>query len=95
MAAVIFGIIFTAVGGVLVFGRQGLIIDRRQNRVVQWQGLVVPLRQTFHPLDRFGGVRLDFLRVDKTTTYPIRLKGESFADELEDLGFIRLMRNFI
>jgi hypothetical protein len=27
----------TAVGGVLIFGRQGLIIDRRQNRVVQWQ----------------------------------------------------------
>ena len=95
MAAGIFGIIFTAAGGVLIFGRQGLIIDRRQNRVVQWQGLVVPLRRTVHPLDRFGGVRLDCLRGDKTTTYPVRLKGESPADDLEDWEFIRLMRTFI
>jgi hypothetical protein len=29
VAAVIFGIIFTAAGGVLLFCRQGLIIDRR------------------------------------------------------------------
>jgi hypothetical protein len=82
VAAVIFGIIFTAVGGVLIFGRQGLIIDRLQNRVVQWQGLVVPLRRTVHPLDRFGGVRLDCLRGDKTTTYPVRLKGESPAGDI-------------
>ena len=71
--AVLFGAIFMAVGGLLIFGRSGLIIDRRENRVVQWQGLLVPLRRTIRPLDSFDGVRLDCDREDKTTSYPVRL----------------------
>jgi hypothetical protein len=72
--AVLFGLIFTTIGGLLIFGRSGLIIDRRENRVVQWQGLLVPLRRTVRPLDNFDGVRIDCNRGDKTTTYPVQLK---------------------
>ncbi len=71
--AVLFGAIFMAVGGLLIFGRSGLIIDRRENRVVQWHGLLVPLRRTIRPLDSFDGVRLDCDREDKKTSYPVRL----------------------
>ena len=66
--AVLFGAIFMAVGGILIFGRSGLIIDRRENRVVQWHGLLVPLRRTIRPLDGFDGVRLDCDRQDKKTS---------------------------
>jgi hypothetical protein len=72
--AVLFGIIFMAVGVVLIFGRSGLIIDRRENRVIQWQGLLVPLRRTVQPLDSFDGVRLDCNREDKAKSYPVQLK---------------------
>ena len=73
VAAVLFGLIFMAVGGILIFGRSGLIIDRRENRVVRWQGLIVPLRRTVRPLDGFDGVRLDCNRDGKTTSYPVHL----------------------
>lgn len=72
--AVLVGLIFTAIGGMLIFGRSGLIIDRRENRVVQWQGLLVPLRRTVRPLGTFDGVRIDCNRGDKTTTYPVQLR---------------------
>ncbi|MHB8909703.1 MAG: hypothetical protein ACYDAA_12590 [Syntrophales bacterium] len=78
-AAVLVGLIFTAIGGMVIFGRSGLIIDRRENRVVQWQGLLVPLRRTVRPLDSFDGVRIDCNRGDKTTTYPVQLRKGSDA----------------
>ncbi len=74
--AVLIGLIFTAVGAMLAFGRSGLIIDRRENRVVQWQGFLIPLRRTVRPLDSFDGVRIDCTRINKTTTYPVQLKRE-------------------
>ena len=73
LVAVLVGLIFTAIGGILIFGRSGLIIDRRENRVVRWQGLLVPLRRTVRPLDSFDRVRLDCSRDDKTTSYPVQL----------------------
>ena len=72
-AAVVVGVIFMTVGGILIFGRSGLIIDRRENRVVRWQGLLVPLRRTVRPLDSFDGVRLDRNREGETKSYPVQL----------------------
>jgi hypothetical protein len=54
--------------------RQGrTIIDHRENRVVRWQGLLVPLRRTVRPLDSFDGVRLDCSREGETKSYPVHL----------------------
>ncbi len=72
--ATIVGLVFMVIGGVLIFGRSGLIIDRRENRVVQWQKLFVPLRRTVRPLDSFDGVLLDRRQSKKTTFYPVQLK---------------------
>ena len=68
-----FGLILTAVGGLLIFGRSGLIIDRAQNQVIQWYGLIVPMKRIVHALDQFDVIRLDRSHEDKTTLYPVRL----------------------
>ena len=42
---VLFGSVFAAVGAGLVFGRSGIIMDRGRGRVVQWWGLLVPMKR--------------------------------------------------
>lgn len=79
LVIVIFGSIFTAVGAAMMFGRSGMIIDRRKGTIVQWSGLLVPMKKTTYPLgyhDRIT-IRKDLRRSEKRTyyAYPIVLKG--------------------
>lgn len=73
MASGFFGIIFMIMGAALILGRSGWIIDRRQGRVVEWHGLIVPLKRTVHPLAQFEGVRLDCRREGKTADCSVQL----------------------
>lgn len=75
-----FGGVFAGVGAGLMFGRAGVIIDRRHNTVVKWWGLLVPFKRTEHRLDLYSRITLcrEVRKGDKTTTivYPVRLEGE-------------------
>jgi hypothetical protein len=75
--AVPLGFIFAVVGGVLVFGRNGVAIDRRRRIVVKWWGLLLPMRRAEHQLDLFDRVRMDFTSGDSDSSdaYPISLTG--------------------
>ena len=75
---VLFGSVFAAVGSALVFGRSGIILDRGRGRVVQWWGLLVPMKRVEHMLDAIRQVEMDFSRGDKDSadTWPVKLSGE-------------------
>lgn len=73
----VFGGIFAAVGTALVFGRYGMILDRTRGRVVQWWGLLVPMKRREHLMDAIGQVNLDFSSGDgdSADTWPVTLSG--------------------
>jgi len=75
---VLFGSVFAAVGAGLVFGRSGIILDRGRGRVVQWWGLLVPMKRVEHMLDLIRQVEMDFSRGDSDSadTWPVKLAGE-------------------
>lgn len=74
-----FGAVFATIGAALVFGRRGVIVDRRRKEVRTWWGLLVALGGTERQLEEFTGVRLtrEVRRSDKSsyTVYPVRLGG--------------------
>jgi hypothetical protein len=82
MAAGFFGIVFTAVGVVLLFGRSGVIIDRRRGEVVQWRGLVVPFEWRARALERFDRIRLEIRRDERGASYPVLLRGGDPAETI-------------
>jgi hypothetical protein len=73
----LFGGIFAAVGAGLVFGRWGLILDRTRGRIVQWWGLLVPMKRKEYLIEAIGQVELDLSRGDSDTadTWPVTLSG--------------------
>jgi hypothetical protein len=75
---VLFGGVFAVVGASLVFGRRGLVIDRRQQVVRVWWGLLLPMKSNEYPLERFARVKLsrDAGDSDSGDTYPVHLVGE-------------------
>ncbi len=84
--AIPFGGVFAAVGLGLMTGRSGLIIDRRQGRVVSWYGLLVPMKRKEYFLDYYDRVSLRKERRsgDKRsyTVYPVRLEGRAGAEAI-------------
>jgi hypothetical protein len=85
LVTVIFGSIFTALGTGLVFGRSGMIINRRKRSVVRWSGLLVPMKKTIYPLDYHDRItiRKELRSGEKQTyyAYPIVLQGSHGAGE--------------
>ncbi len=79
LVTVIFGSIFTALGTGLMFGRSGMIINRRKRSIVRWSGLLVPMKKTTYPLDYHDRItiRKELRSGEKQTyyAYPIVLKG--------------------
>ena len=73
-----FGSIFALVGGGLMFGRAGIILDKRRNTLTQWKGLLVPMSKKELPLDECEKVLLkkEIRRSDKSTytVYPVYLE---------------------
>jgi len=75
---IVLGGTFTAVGAVLVFGRTGMILDRRNGLIIRWHGLLVPMKRTEHSLGDVRRVTLtkDSGDSDSPDTYPVRLEGD-------------------
>ena len=78
---VLFGFVFATVGAGLVFGRSGIIIDRTRGRIVQWWGLLVPMKRTVTMLEGIRHVEMNFSEGDSDTaaTWPVCLSGEGIA----------------
>jgi hypothetical protein len=75
---VLFGSVFAAVGAGLVFGRSGIVLDRGMGRVIQWWGLLVPMKRRVYMMDAIRQVEMDFSRgdSDSAATWPVKLSGE-------------------
>ncbi|NUM35791.1 MAG: hypothetical protein HUU50_14700 [Candidatus Brocadiae bacterium] len=75
-----FGLPFFLVGVALVFGRSGILIDKRMNSVTSWWGLLFPLHSKVFDLKSFIKVTITKeIRRSKNSTYtvyPVRLAGE-------------------
>ncbi|HUT53630.1 MAG TPA: hypothetical protein VM658_09580 [bacterium] len=74
----LFGLVFATAGGVLVFGRSGLILDRRTGMAVKWWGLLLPMKRREYPLDTLKTVSIhkNVGDSDSPTTYPVQITGE-------------------
>ena len=74
-----FGAVFAAVGAAFVFGRSGIIIDRRNRTVATWWGLLVPFSRKEYSLDDYDSITIkrEVRKSDESTctVYPVRLKG--------------------
>lgn len=83
----LFGSVFTAVGAGLVFGRSGIIMDRGRGRIIQWYGLLVPMKRTEYLLDSIRQVEMNFLSGDSDSpaTWPVKLSGDIIAKPISVL----------
>ena len=79
------GLIFSAVGGGLVFARQWHTIDRRQMRLWISKGLMKPMHSSFYDLHDFDEVRIRYVKGDSDTAdrYPLVLISTKGIPELE------------
>ena len=84
---ILFGAVFASVGAALVFGRMGIIIDRGMGRIIQWYGLLVPMKRTEYLLDSVGQVEMTFSSGDSDSpaTWPVKLSGDSIAKPISVL----------
>jgi len=72
----LFGAVFAGVGAALVFGRKGIIVDRSRGLIIEWKGLLVPMKRKERSLARFDGVNLKKEDGgDSPDTYPVELQG--------------------
>ncbi len=82
---IIFGSIFSLVGFGIMFGRAGLVLDRRLNSVRSWWGILFSFSSQQYRLDEVQKVTLTKeVRRSKNssyTVYPIRILGETAGGE--------------
>ena len=73
------GVIFTLVGGTLVFGRSWTKVDATGRTIVKQMGLLVPMSTATHRLDDYASVLLDFQRGDSDSAdqFPVSLKART------------------
>ena len=78
------GLIFSAVGGALVFGRTWHTLDRRQMRAWIAKGLLKPMRTSSYDLHLFNEVALRYEKGDSDTAdkYPLVLISSKNQPEL-------------
>ena len=71
------GPLFAGVGLTLMLSRSGFIIDRKIRSVIQWWGLLIPMKRKEYNLDHFAKVRIEFRAGDRHSpdTFPISLVG--------------------
>jgi len=69
------GPLFAGVGFILMLSRSGFIIDRKIRSVIQWWGLLVPMKKTVYNLDTFAKVSIEYRTGDRhsSDTFPISL----------------------
>ena len=76
------GLIFSTVGGALVFGRAWTILDVTERAAIKSWGLLVPFREQPRRLDEFTRVTIGYEAgdSDSSETFPVTLKARSGAD---------------
>ena len=76
------GLVFTGVGGTLVFGRAWTILDVTQRAAIKSYGLLVPFREHPRRLDDFTRVTIGFEPGDSDSSekFPVALKARSGPD---------------
>jgi len=73
------GLAFTAVGGLLSFGRGWTTIDSTRREVITQYGLLMPMRTSTQRLDEYGAVVLGFVAGDSDSadSFPVTLKSRT------------------
>ena len=81
LALAFMAVVFTGVGGTLVFGRAWTTLDVTRRLVIKQWGLVFPWRERTFPLTGYSAVTLGFVRGDSDTadSFPIGLKARTGA----------------
>ena len=76
------GLVFLAVGGVMVFGRQRLILDLGRRSILRQISVLVPLRTQERALSEFQAVVISFDPGDSESpeTYPVKLRALTGKD---------------
>ena len=76
------GVVFSAVGGTIAFGRTWTTLDISQRLVIKQWGLLVPLREQTHALDGYSAVTLGFIEGDSDTAdrFPVGLRAPAGGD---------------
>jgi hypothetical protein len=76
------GIVFTAVGGGLAFGRGWTTIDGTRREVMKQWGLLVPMHTNVQRIDDYTAVILGFARGDSDSadTFPVTLRSRTGQD---------------
>jgi hypothetical protein len=84
---ILFGAVFAAVGAALVFGRSGIILDRSRGHLIQWYGLLVPMKRKEYLLDSIRQVEMNFSSGDSDSpaTWPVKLSGENITTPISVL----------
>ena len=72
------GLVFTGVGGTLVFGRAWTTLDVTRRLVIKQWDLLIPLRERTYLLTGYSAVTLGFVRGDSDTAdrFPVGLKAQ-------------------
>jgi hypothetical protein len=78
LALAAMGLVFTGVGGTLVFGRAWTTLDVTRRLVIKQWGLLIPLRERTYPLTGYSAVTLGFVRGDSDAAdqFPVGLKAQ-------------------
>ena len=76
------GLVFTAVGGALSFGRGWTTIDSTRRELIKQYGLMVPMYTDAQRIDDFNAVILGFVRGDSDSadTFPVTLRSSAGVD---------------
>ena len=76
------GLVFTGVGGTLVFGRAWTVLDVTERAAIKSYGLLVPFREHPRRLDDFTRVTIGFEPGDSDSSekFPVALKARSGPD---------------
>ena len=84
---ILFGAVFAAVGAAFVFGRSGIILDRSRGHLIQWYGLLVPMKRKEYLLDSIRQVEMNFSSGDSDSpaTWPVKLSGENITTPISVL----------
>ncbi len=88
-----FGLVFALVGAGLMFGRAGIVIDKRSRTVTRWWGLLVPFKSETFPVEKVKAVTISReVRTSHSskggsrsyTVYPVRLAGAAKPVDVEE-----------
>ena len=76
------GLVFLTIGGILVFGRQWLVLDLRRRSILRQIGLLVPFSTKERALAEFDAVIISYNLGDSESaeTYPVRLRSSTGKD---------------